>query len=159
MLNVIVSGVVGETGNALAFVAAGGGGGVSGIAPSYTGNSQIFGDGSKGYIECYGSGILTFNKDVTVDIFLVGGGGGGFSSAQTPGGPGGGGGYTLTSRNLSVTGGTEYPITIGAGGSAGSPGTSGGTTTAFDLSANGGTTGTMPLGTNTKTIGGAGGSG
>lgn len=159
MLNVIVSGVVGETGNTLAFVAAGGGGGVSGIAPSYTGNSQIFGDGSKGYIECYSSGILTFNKDVTVDIFLVGGGGGGFSSSQSPGGPGGGGGYTRTARNLQATAGTEYPVTIGAGGSAGSPGTSGGTTTAFELSANGGGTGSMPMSQANTTIGGSGGCG
>ena len=62
------------------------------IIPSYTGNSQIFGDGQKGYIECYTSGMLSFNTDATVDIFLVGGGGGGGARTSYDSNHGGGGG-------------------------------------------------------------------
>lgn len=109
------------------------------IIPSYTGNSQIFGDGYKGYIEMYDSGVLTFNTDVTVDIFLVGGGGGGFSSGSgNPGMGGGGSGYTKTIANASFQAQTGIPVTIGAGGAAGA---NGGATSVGDNTVNGGSTG------------------
>ena len=109
------------------------------IVPTYTGNSQIFGDGYKGYIEMYDSGVLTFNTDVTVDIFLVGGGGGGFSSGSgNPGMGGGGSGYTKTIANASFQAQTGIPVTIGAGGAAGA---NGGATSVGDNTVNGGSTG------------------
>ncbi len=69
-----------------------------------------------------------------------------------------GGGYTTTQINVSVTVGTQYTISIGAGGLGGTgdsnaSGKDGGNTTAFGATANGGKTGT------TKTLGGDGGSG
>ena len=158
MLNVTISSVMGETGNTLAFFRSGGGGSKE-VVPSYTGNSQIFGDGTKGYIEMYDSGILTFNTDVTVDIFLVGGGGGGGNrssnggSSSYPdygGGGGGGGGYTNTLRGISFSGETEITVTIGAGGTAAA---TGGTTSVGEYSAAGG------RGGQTSTSGGNGGAG
>lgn len=130
------------------------------IIPSYTGNSQIFGDGYKGYIELYDSGVLTFNTDAIVDIFLVGGGGAGGNYVQETGdsypeitgGAGGGGGYTKTIRNLSYTANEEIPVTIGAGGVSGA----GGATHVGEHSANGGARGTTAY---TNCTGGAGGSG
>ena len=67
----------------------------------------------------------------TVDYLVVGGGGGGgHSSADYSGGGGGAGGYRA-GTGFSVTPGTEYTITVGAGGAAGSGslGTSGGDST------------------------------
>lgn len=129
------------------------------IVPSYTGNSQIFGDGTKGYIECYDSGVLTFNTDVTGDLFLVGGGGGGGNrsgnggSSSYPdygGGGGGGGGYTSTIRGVSFPGETEIAVTIGAGGTAAA---TGGATSVGEYSVAGGNGG------QTSTSGGNGGAG
>lgn len=56
----------------------------------------------------------------SVDVFLVGGGasggcGGNLAGFRTCGG-GGGGGYTKTVKGVSVSPGTNLPITIGAGG-------------------------------------------
>jgi hypothetical protein len=137
------------------------------IIPSYTGNSQIFGDGTKGYMEMYDSGVLTFNTDVTVDMFLVGAGAGGSSytsgssDVYNAGGGGAGSGYTKTLNNISFSKGTEYAVTIGAGGTGGNrsggasvtPGTAGGSTSVDTYSVNGGS----PGGTNSS--GGNGGSG
>lgn len=123
------------------------------VIPSYTGNSQIFGDGQKGYIECYDSGVLTLNRDTMVDIFLVGGGGGGCRS-------GGGGGYTKTIRNISLKKLTEYAVTIGSGGAAGNyngskvtKGGAGGTTSVGEYSVSGGMGGEQ----NNGAAGGSGG--
>ena len=115
------------------------------------------------------SGTLTFTKlngwNGQLDVFLVGGGGG--SWYGTWGGDrnpnyvpsaAAGGGYTITKKNISVTVGTQYTISIGAGGLGGTgdindSGKNGGNTTAFGATANGGKTGT------TKVKGGDGGSG
>ena len=82
------------------------------------------------------SGTLTFTKlngwNGQLDVFLVGGGGGGSLRA------GGGGGYTKTSKNIRVSVGTRYAITIGAGGTGAN---AGGSSSAFSITAEGGTGG------------------
>lgn len=115
------------------------------------------------------SGTLTFTKlngwNGQLDVFLVGGGGGswygtwgGDSNPNFVPSAAAGGGYTTTKKNISVTVGTQYAISIGAGGLGGTgdsnaSGKNGGNTTAFGATANGGKTGT------TKAKGGDGGSG
>ena len=86
------------------------------------------------------SGTLTFTNlngaEGGIDVFLVGGGGDGGARNWNPDsnvqmhGAGGGGGHTKTQKNISVTVGTAYTITIGSNT---------GTTNAFGLSASGGT--------------------
>jgi hypothetical protein len=64
----------------------------------------------------------------SVELFMVGGGGGGggcSASNQNCGGAGGGGG--IFNRSVSVTPGTAYTVTIGAGGAGGAAGASNGT--------------------------------
>lgn len=111
------------------------------VIPSYTGSAQIFGDSTKGYIELYSSGVLTFNTDVTVSMFLVGGGGGGGrgtgGSTSTGGGGGGGGGYVAHFLSIPFSKNEEIPVTIGAGG----VGNNGGATSVSTYSANGGLVG------------------
>ena len=74
-------------------------------------------------------------------LLLGGGGGGGFGvTNSSPGGGGGGGGFISGSVTLST--GSSYPITIGAGGTGGRPTSTGSlngeNTTAFSLTAFGG---------------------
>lgn len=86
------------------------------------------------------SGNLSFPGSITLQVFLVGGGGGGSGSNTSYGGGGGGGGYTQTSQ-VSLSGGEEYPVVIGAGGPGGGQranGQVGGATQAFGLTASGG---------------------
>lgn len=61
----------------------------------------------------------------SVEVFLVGagGGGGGFPAGNPGKGGGGGGGEVITSRKISVTPGTSYTVTIGAGGAGGAANT------------------------------------
>jgi hypothetical protein len=61
----------------------------------------------------------------TVEVFLVGGGGGGgggttFANNWSAGGGGGGGG--VLQKTITVTAGSSYTVTIGAGGAAGTSG-------------------------------------
>lgn len=144
---------------------------------TYTGDYEIVNDSDEPItvsqdnwkIRFLTSGTLTFTNLIGaengIDVFLVGGGGGSwygtwggdknphfFPSAAA------GGGYTTTKKNISVTVGTQYIISIGAGGLGGTQkgngsGKNGGNTTAFGATANGGKTGTV------KTKGGDGGSG
>lgn len=98
------------------------------------------------HLGCFASGI---------DVFCVGGGGCGYLS-------GGAGGRTTTSRGVGVSVGTNYTITVGAGGistydyasgsNPSSNGASGGTSSAFGVSAIGG-------GGGSDGYGGSGGSG
>lgn len=103
------------------------------------------------------SGTLTFTNlngwDGKLDVFLVGGGGSRAASNNSgwDGYAGGGSGYTTTSKNIQVTVGTPYSITVGAKDSSGT--SSGGASTAFGSTANGGQSG-LPSG-----VGGSGGSG
>lgn len=92
------------------------------------------------------SGTFTVPSNVnTIDVFCVGGGGGNTSKYRCGGG---GGGYTAYKTKISVSAGTTYTVTIGAGGTAGT----GGTTSFGSLvSATGGTSDTSS--------GGDGGSG
>lgn len=87
-----------------------------------------------------------------IDVFLVGAGAGGGKDQ----GGGGGAGYTKVFKNMSVSVGHGYTITIGAGGPSE---TTGGATSAFSNTANGGTPGESYNGSNRKRRGGNGGSG
>lgn len=144
---------------------------------TYTGDYEIVNDSDEPITVSEGnwkirfltSGTLTFTNlngaENGIDVFLVGGGGG--SWYGTWGGDknplyvpsaAAGGGYTTTKKNISVTVGTQYIISIGAGGLGGTQnsngsGKNGGNTTAFGATANGGKTGTG------KAKGGDGGSG
>ncbi len=122
----------------------------------YTGSCKIVAETStKGYIECYSSGTLSFSDRLpqTVDVFLVGGGGGGSSSGNSyVGGGGGAGGYTKTFYKVKPS--TPVTISVGAGGTAGS---TGGLSTYSGLtSASGGGGATSSNGANGGSGGGAG---
>ena len=87
---------------------------------AYTGSYQNIDDGNNNWrIKFLTSGTLTFSKlqgaGSGIDIFCVGGGGGGGAS-------GGCGGRTTTVRAKTVTAGTSYIVTVGAGGAEGAPG-------------------------------------
>ena len=87
---------------------------------AYTGSYQTIDDGNNNWrIKFKTSGTLTFSKlqgaGSGIDIFCVGGGGGGNTS-------GGCGGRTTTVKAKTVTAGTSYTVTVGAGGAAGSAG-------------------------------------
>lgn len=112
------------------------------------------------------SGIFTVPASVrSIDVFCVGGGGSGASTPNdmTSGnycGGGGGGGYTKTGT-YTVTPGTKYTVTVGAGGRgvAGGVGNSGGLTSMGSLiSASGGKQG-WTYRSDYKCSGGDGGSG
>ncbi|EPR07752.1 glycine-rich domain-containing protein [Ruminiclostridium papyrosolvens] len=123
---------------------------------NYTGSCKIVAEtATKGYIECYSSGTLSFIDRLpqTVDVFLVGGGGGGSSSGSTyTGGGGGGGGYTKTFFKVKPS--TPIAIYVGAGGASGS---SGGSSTYTGLtSASGGNGATSSNGANGGSAGGGG---
>ena len=114
---------------------------------TYTGDYEIVNDSDEPITVSQGnwkirfltSGTLTFTNlngaEGGIDVFLVGGGGDGGTRNWNPDssiychGAGGGGGYTKTQKNIHVTVGTAYSITIGGNT---------GTTKAFDLSASGG---------------------
>ena len=110
---------------------------IAGTDFTYSGEYQVIDDsdneGAKWRIKFLTSGTFTAIYDLVIDAFLVGGGGGGQA-------PGGGGGYTTTVKSLVLTANTEYPITVGAGGTAGAIalGTNGGSSGAFSCSAAGG---------------------
>ena len=132
-------------------------------AYSYTGTSSTSTDSNYWYIYLKSSGTLKFTSESPkIDAFLVGGGGGGAQSwyDSNYGQGGGGGGYTKTVDNISLTSGTGYAITIGAGGaglcdSERYAGT-GGTTSAFNYSAAGG--GGAKKSGSGNSLGGTGGS-
>ena len=80
---------------------------------SYTGNWQLFDDGSGNWrAKFYTSGTLEVKSTITVDAFAVGGGGNG-GKYSTHSGAGGGGGYTTTEAGIILMEGT-YLVTIGA---------------------------------------------
>lgn len=103
----------------------------SGIVPqfSYTGSYKLLDDSGNTIttssnvtnwrIKFLTSGTLKFTNLFSaangIDIFCVGGGGGGDAS-------GGCGGKTTTAKAKTVTAGTSYTVTVGAGGAAGKSG-------------------------------------
>ena len=78
---------------------------------------------------------VTPKKDCEIDVFEAGAGGGASNRNYDNAG---GGGYTMTKKNVKLTAGTEYQITIGAGGPRGSKG---GFTSGFGVTAAGGDNG------------------
>lgn len=131
-------------------------GGSGGKSPfpafTYTGRYGLLDDGDGNWrIKFLSSGVFTPEKDMVIDVFLVGGGGGGGctngnSSTYRYGG-GGGGGYTATHRNIVLTAGTRHTVTIGAGGvpriggGTGEGGNAGGSTSFDALTVAGGSGG------------------
>lgn len=109
-------------------------------------------DGGDGYIYHVftSDGTFTVNQPSTeiksIDFMLVGGGGGGSGGDPNGGYGGSGGGGGIVRGSSSVTPGTGYPISIGAGGgqtnegpaTVGQPGANGSPTTAFGRVAIGG---------------------
>lgn len=100
------------------------------IAPKASGGDIVVSDGTYWYHAFLGSSVFTPNQALTCDYLVVAGGGGsGNSSNGAGGGAGGlrstvtatGGGGSLESA-LSLTSGTAYAVTIGAGGAGGTNG-------------------------------------
>lgn len=118
---------------------------------TYTGYYTVKKDEKGWKVKFLSSGKLIPIEDIVVDIFAVGGGGGARGRTYGYSGGGGGGGKTKTVKNITLTAGTEYTITIGAGGAVANPGG----TSSFGsiVSADGGTKSSAPH------IGGSGGSG
>lgn len=120
---------------------------------TYDGSYELIDDEHGNWrIKFKSSGTLTFtslgNARKGIDVFLVGGGAGGvYWSSTMAASAGGGAGYTKTQKNVAVTKGTAYTITIGAGsagksssgtGPGSTTGNAGGATSAFGYTANGG---------------------
>ncbi|MDD3187602.1 MAG: InlB B-repeat-containing protein [Bacilli bacterium] len=124
---------------------------------TYTGNSFAVSDGNGNWrIKLLTSGTFTPKVNLSIDIFLVGGGGGSTTCPNESSG-GSGGGYTLTHNTISLTAGTGYSATIGAGGAVSTSGTRGGTTTFLGYSAAGGYPNVGNNGGNGSSGGGYGG--
>ena len=105
---------------------------------------------------------------ILITAILVGGGGGGSGCVKNEfTGGGGQGGAVILVRDIPVTPGRSYSITIGSGGTGGSPNTSndsvkgskGGSTTAFGFTAIGGDPGSGNAGGADPSAGSAGGGG
>lgn len=95
---------------------------------TYTGNYKIITDAEGWRVKFLSSGTLTMLNTAIVDVFLVGGGGTGsnYISSPTPEGnnqyirirygAGGGAGYTLTQKELTLSAGSSYTVTVGLSG-------------------------------------------
>ena len=105
--------------------------GITTNAATYTGGSTNW------RIKFKSSGTFVPLIDgMKVDIFIVGGGGGGGNGSSRGGSGGGGaGGYTTTVKGVTLTKGTSYKVTVGAGGEAN---TAGGKSVFGSYSASGG---------------------
>lgn len=131
---------------------------------TYSGTYDVEVDENKNWkIYFLDTGTLIFSKLGSakdgIDVFVVGGGAGGGPSTTkintyvTTKGAGGAGGRTSTANNVSVTKGTPYTITVGAGGAIS---TNGGVTSAFGFSVDQATSGDAWNGGNGGSGGGAG---
>lgn len=122
---------------------------------TYTGQYNVRKDG---VVELLTSGTIVFLEPKVIDVFMVGGGGGGSSSnlEYGQGFGGGGGGYTRTIKKVTVQANTEYPVTVGNGGT---PNTTGGASGFNAYTVNGGTGGAIISGVTPRYFGGSGGSG
>lgn len=98
---------------------------------TYTGNYKIITDAEGWRVKFFSSGTLTMINTAVVDIFLVGGGGMGSNYLYTATnesdghgnqlvtyryGAGGGAGYTLTQKELTLSAGSSYTVTVGLSG-------------------------------------------
>lgn len=122
---------------------------------TYTGQYNVRKDG---VVELLTSGTIVFLEPKVIDVFMVGGGGGGSGSNldYEQGFGGGGGGYTRTNKRVAVQANTEYPVTVGSGGT---PGSTGGASGFNAYTVNGGKGGAIISGTTNRYFGGSGGSG
>lgn len=122
---------------------------------TYTGQYNVRKDG---VVELLTSGTIVFLEPKVIDVFMVGGGGGGAGSTLDAGQGfgGGGGGYTRTNKRVAVQANTEYPVTVGSGGT---PGAAGGASAFNAYTVNGGKNGAIISGATTRCFGGSGGSG
>lgn len=122
---------------------------------TYTGQYNIRKDG---VVELLTSGTIVFLEPKVIDLFMVGGGGGGSGSnlEYEKGFGGGGGGYTRTNKRVAVQANTEYPVTVGNGGT---PGATGGASGFNAYTVNGGGGGAIISGSTYRYFGGSGGSG
>lgn len=137
-------------------------------------NGQTRYNTDTGGLEIYNSATGSWNTvsdaSYNVELLLVGGGGAGGAPTGSGGGGGGGGGGVVYVSSYAVTGGTSYPIVVGAGSpgvavyqfgtgtrnlSAGSMTSRGGDTTGFGYTAYGGGNGSGAGGNATQ--GGSGG--
>ena len=104
------------------------------IVPYATGGDTILTDGTYWYHTFVSSGTFTPQKSLTCDYLVVAGGGGGGNGIGSTYGSGGGGGGGLRSTvtatggggsletALSLTSGTSYTVTVGAGGASNTSG-------------------------------------
>lgn len=122
---------------------------------TYTGTYNIRKDG---VVELLTSGTIVFLEPKVIDLFMVGGGGGGSGSnlESGQGFGGGGGGYTRTNKRVAVQANTEYPVTVGSGGT---PGVAGGPSGFNAYTVDGGKGGAVISGSTNRYFGGSGGSG
>lgn len=122
---------------------------------TYTGQYNVRKDG---VVELLTSGTIVFLEPKVIDVFMVGGGGGGSGSnlEYGQGFGGGGGGYTRTNKRVAVQANTEYPVTVGNGGTLGATGGASG----FNAyTVNGGRGGAIISGQTNRYFGGSGGCG
>jgi hypothetical protein len=88
--------------------------GVSSYTAKATGGS-VYTDATYAYHVFYATGSFTPNQALTADVLVVAGGGGAGGTGYSQGGGGGAGGLLgFTSQSLSS--GTSYTVTVGAGG-------------------------------------------
>lgn len=122
---------------------------------TYTGEYNVRDDG---VVELLTSGTIVFLEPKVIDVFMVGGGGGGSGSdlEYGQGFGGGGGGYTRTIKKVAVQANTEYPVTVGNGGT---PSATGGASGFNAYTVNGGKGGAVISGSTNRYFGGSGGSG
>jgi hypothetical protein len=122
------------------------------------GGDLITSDGTYTYHAFKSTGLFTPAQSLTCDVLIVAGGGSYNSSARFSGGGGAGGLLGLTSQSL--TGGTGYAITVGAGGAISSTAsaTDGTSSSFFSSTAVGGGGGGVEGNTNGRS-GGSGGGG
>ena len=122
---------------------------------TYTGECNVRDDG---VVELLTSGTIVFLEPTVIDVFMVGGGGGGLGSnlENGQGFGGGGGGYTRTNKRVAVQANTEYPVTVGSGGT---PGARGGASGFNANTVDGGTGGSIISDSTHRYFGGSGGSG
>ncbi len=124
---------------------------------TYTGTYTELDDGNGNRrVKFLTSGTFTPEKDVTLDVFIVGGGAAGGTAwdAVIGGVGGGGGGYANTILSVVAQAGVGYPIVVAAASTG-----DGNTSSAFNYSALGGKKPTLTPETGYIYHGGAGGSG